>query len=139
MLLYRALIERHFNNRLNFRYWLLNVTREDSRFSLNILWTDEATFNSASRVNLHNTRRHYRSLNNGYLMQEIEFRGQWIINVDVVMKIIIIGPFIFDELPVKNNIMSCFTITVRKMFSTWRTPYSFCRSAVLPELTFLNR
>jgi len=67
---------------------------ENPNFLNNILWTDEATFNSDGGVNRNNM--HYWSETNPRWMREIQHQGRWSINVWCgVIGSQIIGPFFF--------------------------------------------
>ena len=72
VVLHQALLERDFDNRLDFCYWMLNMVREEPRFISKILWTDEASFSSDGGVNLHNMQRviktQSRCLKKGFLL-----------------------------------------------------------------------
>lgn len=70
--------------------------REDPQFLMRILWTDEATFQSDGRVNLHNT--HYWSRTNPHWMREVQHQGRWSVNCWAgILGGRIIGPFFFDN------------------------------------------
>lgn len=77
--LHQALTPLDFDRRLDFCHWLLEMTRENQNFLNQILWTDEANFNSRGKVNLHNS--HYWSKNNPYWMIEIDHQNQFSVNV----------------------------------------------------------
>lgn len=96
VVLHQALTAQDYDRRLDFCHWFLDMLEDDPRFLCNILWTDEATFNSDGGVNLHNM--HYWSQNNPHWMQEVQYQGRWSVNVWCgIIGGKIIGPYIFDE------------------------------------------
>lgn len=93
--LHQALMNPDFDQRIDHCHWLLNMVEEYPQFLSRILWTDEATFNSAGGVNLHNM--HYWSENNPHWMQQVAHQNRWSVNVWCgIVEGKIIGPFIFN-------------------------------------------
>lgn len=72
------------------------MIREDPRFISKILWTDEASFSSDGRVNLHNM--HYWAERNPHWIREVQHQGRWTLNVWCgIIGGTIIGPYFFNE------------------------------------------
>lgn len=95
VVLHQALSETDFDRRLDYCYWLREMCNENPQFLTQVLWTDEATFTSCGRVNLHN--KHYWSQTNPHWMREVDHQNRWSINVWCgVLGHRIIGPFIFN-------------------------------------------
>lgn len=95
LVLHQALSDTDFDRRLDYCYWLRNMCNENLRFLSLVLWTDEATFTSCGRVNLHNM--HYWSQTNPHWMREVDHQNRWSVNVWCgVLGDRIIGPFVFD-------------------------------------------
>ena len=102
VVLHQALNEEDFDRRLDYCHWMLGMIRENREFLFQILWTDEATFNSDGRVNLHNM--HYWSAENPHWMREVQHQGRWSLNVWCgVLGGKIIGPYFFEQ-PLNGNV-----------------------------------
>lgn len=96
IVLHQALNEQDFDNRLNYCQWMLGMLDKNRNFLKEILWTDEATFNSDGRVNLHNM--HYWSAENPHWLREVQHQGRWSLNVWCgIIGDRIIGPHFFDQ------------------------------------------
>lgn len=96
VVLHQALKEEDFNRRLDYCHWMLGMIRENREFLFQILWTDEATFNSDGRVNRHNM--HYWSAENPHWLREVQHQGRWSLNVWCgILGGRIIGPYFFEE------------------------------------------
>jgi hypothetical protein len=94
--LHQALTEQDFDRRLDHCHWLLNTVRENPLFLSRILWTDEATFTSVGKVNLHNM--HYWAQSNPHWMQEVNSQNYWSVNVWCgIIDGQIVGPLVFNE------------------------------------------
>lgn len=74
VVLHQALEEEDFDRGLDYCHWMLGMIRENREFSFQILWTDEATFDSDGRVNLHNM--HYWSAENPHWLREVQRQGR---------------------------------------------------------------
>lgn len=70
VVLHQALSDTDFDRRLDYCHWLREMCYQNPRFLSLVLWSDEATFNSCGRVNLHNM--HYWSQTNPHWMREID-------------------------------------------------------------------
>lgn len=65
-------------------------------FLLKILWTDEASFSSSGRVNIHNM--HYWSETNPHWLREVQIQNRWSVNVWCgILGGRIIGPYFFEQ------------------------------------------
>lgn len=96
VVLHQALSEDDYDRRLNYCHWLSEMCNENHQFLSLVLWTDEASFSSCGRVNLHNM--HYWSQTNPHWMREVDHQNRWSVNVWCgVLEHRIIGPFIFDD------------------------------------------
>lgn len=94
--MHQALNEQDFDRRMDHCHWLLGMINESPQFLSKILWTDEATFNSDGRVNLHNM--HYWSAENPHWIREVQHQGRWSVNVWCgIIGGTIIGPYFFDQ------------------------------------------
>lgn len=95
LVLHQALSDTDFDRRLEYCNWLRDMCNENLRFLFQVLWTDEATFTSCGRVNLHNM--HYWSRTNPHWMREVDHQNRWSVNLWCgVLGDRIIGPFVFD-------------------------------------------
>lgn len=114
LVLHQALSTRDYDNRLDFCHWLLDMVAENPLMLSQILWTDEATFNSDGHVNLHNT--HYWCNTNPHWMRESHRQGRWSINVWCgILGDKIIGPYVFNE-PLNGETYLNFLINVLPLF-----------------------
>lgn len=96
IVLHQALSESDYDRRLDYCYWLREMCNENPQFLSHVLWTDEATFSSCGKVNLHNM--HYWSQTNPHWMREVDHQNRWSVNVWCgVLGHRIIGPFIFND------------------------------------------
>lgn len=77
--LHQALTALDFDRRLEFCEWMRNMLTDNPNFLSRILWTDEATFTSTGKVNLHNS--HYWAENNPHWMIEIDQQHKFSVNV----------------------------------------------------------
>lgn len=88
-----CLVSRETNK---LKYHFIDMCNENHQFLSQILWTDEATFTSCGRVNLHNM--HYWSEENPHWMREVDHQNRWSVNVWCgILGNRIIGPFIFNN------------------------------------------
>lgn len=95
IVIHQALNDTDFERRLDYCYWLRDFIRENHHILSQILWTDEASFCSNGRVNLHNM--HYWSDTNPHWLREDYQQGRWSVNVWCgVINGAIIGPHIFN-------------------------------------------
>lgn len=95
LVLHQALSDTDFDRRFDYCNWLRDMCNENLRFLSQVLWTDEATFTSCGRVNLHNM--HYWSRTNPHWMREVDHQNRWSVNLWCgVLGDRIIGPFVFD-------------------------------------------
>lgn len=96
VVLHQALHERDFDARLDYCNWMLGLLEEQPHIMSKILWTDEATFNSAGGVNLHNM--HYWAEENPHWIEEVQLQGRWSLNVWCgIVDGKIVGPYFFDR------------------------------------------
>lgn len=96
VVLHQALSDTDFDRRLDYCSWLRDMCNENRQFLSLILWTDEATFTSCGKVNLHNM--HYWAEANPHWMREVDHQNRWSVNVWCgILGHRIIGPFIFDD------------------------------------------
>lgn len=82
---------------------------ENRHFLSQILWTDEATFNSDGRVNVHNM--HYWAAENPHWLVEVQHQGRWSLNVWCgILGGNIIGPYFFHQ-PLNGNAFLEFLVS----------------------------
>lgn len=94
--LHHALVDRDFQNRLDFCNWVLNCVAEDRHITEKILWTDEAKFGRSAQVNIHNA--HYWSTRNPHWVLRAMHQYQWSFNVWCgILDGSVIGPLFFDN------------------------------------------
>lgn len=106
LVLHQSLSEQDFDYRLNHCHWMLGMLNENRQFLSQILWTDEATFNSNGKVNIHNM--HYWSEQNPHWLREVQHQGRWSVNVWCgILGGSIIGPFFFNQ-PLNGNVFLDF-------------------------------
>lgn len=102
--MHQTLNEEDFDRRLNHCHWLLAMISDDPSFLSKILWTDESTFSSDGRVNLHNM--HYWSAENPHWMCEVQHQGRWSVNVWCgIIGGSIIGPYFFERSLTGNSFL----------------------------------
>lgn len=95
LVLHQELKETDFDRRLNHCNWLKEMVNDNPDFLNKILWTDEATFTSSGKVNLHNS--HYWSETNPHWQREVNYQNRWTVNVWCgILNGKIIGPFFFE-------------------------------------------
>lgn len=93
--LHQSLTVNDFESRLNFCNWMQNMVEENPNFLNRILWTDEATFKSNGRVNLHNM--HFYAQQNPHWMRTVDNQHRWSVNVWCgILDGRIIGPHVFN-------------------------------------------
>lgn len=106
LVLHQGLNEQDFDRRLDYCHWMLGMINENRQFLSQILWTDEATFNSDGKVNMHNM--HYWSAENPHWFRGVQHQGRWSLNVWCgILEGNIIGPYFFDQ-PLNGNIFLDF-------------------------------
>ena len=96
VVLHQELKQADFDLRLDHSVWLKEMVDENPNFLSQILWTDEATFTSSGKVNLHNS--HYWSETNPHWQREVNYQNRWSVNVWCgILNGEIIGPYFFEE------------------------------------------
>jgi len=91
----QALSAQDRQNRVAFCQWALQKLNENPEFFQNVLFSDEATFQSTGALNRHNS--HYWSQGNPHWTQHIDHQHRWSVNVWCgIVDGQVIGPYFFD-------------------------------------------
>lgn len=94
--LHQALTNADFDSRLNYCHWINEMLDENPHMLSQILWTDEASFCSDGKVNLHNM--HYWADQNPHFIREVDHQHRFSVHVWCgILNGTIIGPHFFQE------------------------------------------